>query len=391
MSTYNNNFIKKVAGSLLLLLGMCIVFTAPVAEIKQEIKKGTTGVIHTGGGDINIGYTIEQHEKALKEREKSIRKELEKLYQSKNKNLSFEKQLLERNLTDVENLLQSLTNSYQKRIKLLESTITKLLTIAGEENNDQVADAVSALQQGDTERADQLFKQIEESEKSSVERAAKAAFERGIFARANFDYRNAYRHFERAVGLSPNNPQYLEFAGLMAQAVANHQKEIEWKEKALTIYLNQNRTDSADVARLRNSLGTAWNALGEYKKAIEYYELALVTFEKVLGIDHSAMASYRNKLGLAWNSLGEYKKAIEYYEQALTICLNQNRIDSAYVARLRNNLGSAWNALGEYKKAIEYYELALVTFEKVLGIDDPNTKTVANNLAGAKAARQEPY
>ena len=252
---------------------------------------------------INIGYTIEQHEKALKEQESSIRKDLEKLYQSEKKNLSIENQRLQRKLSDVENELQSPKNSYQKRIVFLENTISELRTITGEGNESQVAEAVSALQQGDTEKADQLFKQIEERENSSIERAAKAAFERGKIAEANIDYRNAYQHFERAVGFSPNNPEYLELAGLMAGTVANHQKEIEWEEKALAIYLGQNGADSAEVARLRNNLGLAWNALGQSEKAIAYYELALTTFEKVPGIDHPSTKTVANNLAVAQAAL----------------------------------------------------------------------------------------
>ena len=62
---------------------------------KQIIEEGGTGYQHSGEGDINIGYTIEQHEKALKERELSIQENLEKIHLSQTKNLSLEKEVLE--------------------------------------------------------------------------------------------------------------------------------------------------------------------------------------------------------------------------------------------------------------------------------------------------------
>ena len=108
---YNNKNMKLVAGFLLLLPGAGVVFTTAVAA-EQVIKAGATSIMHTGGGNINInGYSIEEHEKALKEREHSLRKDLEKLHKSETKNLSLEKQLLERNLADVTNQLQNLKDS----------------------------------------------------------------------------------------------------------------------------------------------------------------------------------------------------------------------------------------------------------------------------------------
>ena len=142
---YNNKNMKLVAGILLLLTGTGVVFTTPVAAIEQVVQKGTTGVIHTGKGNINItGYSIEQHENKLKEQEHSIRKELEKLYKSESKNLSLEKQLLERNLADVTNQIQSLKDSYQKQIAFLESTITELRALTDAGNDSQVTAAISA-------------------------------------------------------------------------------------------------------------------------------------------------------------------------------------------------------------------------------------------------------
>jgi tetratricopeptide (TPR) repeat protein len=220
-----------------------------------------------------------------------------------------------------------------------------LRAIAGEGDIQQLQEAISAAEQGDTDKADQLFKQIEELEKSSIERAAKAAFERGKIAEDNIDYGKAYGHFERAVGLSPENPEYLKYAGNMAGIVARHRKKTEWNTKALALYLKQQGEDSPDVALLRNNLGTVWQALGEYDKAIKYYELALARGLKTFGEDHPK------------------------------------------VALRRNNLGSAWDSLGEYDKAIEYYELALATFENLLGVDHPSTKEVANNLALARDLR----
>jgi tetratricopeptide (TPR) repeat protein len=69
----------------------------------------------------------------------------------------------------------------------------------------------------------------------------------------------------------------------MADTLAKHHKAVEWNEKALDLYRQRSGEDSADVARLRNNLGLAWQALGQYEKAIGYYEQALASDLKTYG------------------------------------------------------------------------------------------------------------
>jgi tetratricopeptide (TPR) repeat protein len=316
------------------------------------VKEKNDGIIVTGTveGDINIGYTIEQHESRLKEREREIRAELEKLHRLDTKNLSLEKQnlelekyRLERELSDVQAQLQDEARSYQEKITFLQNTIEELRAVADEADPQQLQVAIEALQQGETDKADRLFQQIEERERSSIEHAAKAAFERGKIAEDKIDYRNAYRHYERAVGLSPENPEDLETAGSMANTLAMHRKAVEWEEKALALYLQQGGEDSADVARLRNNLGGACKALGQYEKAIGYYEQALASDLKTYGEDHPDVARDRNNLGLAWKALGHYEKAIDYYEQALAALIQSLGVDHPYSKQVAENLKSAKN------------------------------------------------
>lgn len=307
-------------------------------------------------GDLNLvcGYTKEEHRKLLEKEKATLRLDLKNLYQSKHKtlllekeNLSLKKRLLEVKLSEVETQLTNIDESYQKRIEFLETTIKELRTFSGDINDKRLADAIAALKQGETEKADTLFKQVEEQEKKSIERAAQAAFARGKIAQDNIDYTKAYEHFERAVGYAPNNAEYLSRAGSMAGTVANHTKEIEWKQKALAIALKEKGEDSPQVAIGRNNLGLAWKSLGEYQKAIGYYEQALASDLKTYGEGHPQVATYRN------------------------------------------NLGSAWQSLGEYQKAIGYFEQALKTFKRRLGENHPNTKVVQDNLEGAQDALAE--
>jgi tetratricopeptide (TPR) repeat protein len=244
----------------------------------------TLALIPYGASSPHIGLTIEQHERILKERQTALRLDLEELHQSKIKITSLEKNLLERELSEVKNALANLDSSYKKRMNDLDATIEALRIAAVDMDSALVADAEAALQQGNTEKADQLFKLIEEKAQTLIEQAVKAskvagkaAFERGKIAHSNLEYNNADRHFERAVGYSPDNPVYLHWASTLAGILAKHQKHIEWGKKALFIELKNRGEYAAEVATLRNNLGGAYDSLGQYEKAIDYYQQALAS------------------------------------------------------------------------------------------------------------------
>ena len=168
-------------------------------------------------------------------------------------------------------------------LKDLEERIKRLDQLSGQIPDKLIEEAKQALIIGDNVKADQLFTQIEEQAEPHIAAAAEAAYQRGKLSEDAIQYDKAFQHYHRAIQLMPDNPLYLEIAGSMAGIVANHQKQIEWEQKALAIYLKQNRADSTDVARLRNNLGLAWESLGDYQKAIEYFKLALASGLKTCG------------------------------------------------------------------------------------------------------------
>ena len=110
-------------------------------------------MINTGSGDVinNNGYSIKQHEQRLNAEQK---------------------------VAAITAQLTNLEDSYQKRLADLQSTITELQALASDSdvNDSKLNEAITAARQGDTRKAEALFKQIEEAAKKHVLRAAKAAF-----------------------------------------------------------------------------------------------------------------------------------------------------------------------------------------------------------------------
>lgn len=77
----------------------------------------------------------------------------------------------------------------------------------------ELSEAQAALLKGDTDKADILFRQIEENSQKVIEQAskpaAKAAFHQGIIAQENYDYSTALTHYVRALHYCPENHLYV--------------------------------------------------------------------------------------------------------------------------------------------------------------------------------------
>ena len=313
--------------------------TANVQTGIDDIHASVTSNTHIQHQTIH-GITLEQYEQGLKRREVEIRADLEQAH-------AADRQLLEIELRDIEQRLQDTQASYEAHIADLKERIAQLEQLRGEFPDGLLNQAIEALQQGEADKADRLFQQIEDEGEGHIKQIAEAAFQRGKIAQDAIRYADALEHYEKAVRLQQNNALYLNETGLLHLTLANNQK------------------------------------------AIEYLELALASVLKTYGENHPHVAIYRNNLGGARDSLGEYREAIAYYELALASDLNTYGENHPDVATTRNNLGLAWHQLGEYHKAIEYYELALATLEQFLGKDHPTTRTVQANLDAARTALSE--
>ena len=355
--------------------------TANVQTGIDDIHASVTSNTHIQHQTIH-GITLEQYEQGLKRREVEIRADLEQAH-------AADRQLLEIELRDIEQRLQDTQASYEAHIADLKERIAQLEQLRGEFPDGLLNQAIEALQQGEADKADRLFQQIEDEGEGHIKQIAEAAFQRGKIAQDAIRYADALEHYEKAVRLQQNNALYLNETGLLHLTLANNQKAIEYLELALASVLKTYGENHPHVAIYRNNLGGARDSLGEYREAIEFYELALASDLNTYGENHPHVARARNNLGEAWRQLGEYPKAIEYYEPALASFVKTYGEDHPHIATTRNNLGLAWYSLNEYRKAVEYFEQALATFEKFLGKDHPNTRTVRTNLDAAQTASNQ--
>ncbi|HEY9246138.1 MAG TPA: tetratricopeptide repeat protein, partial [Candidatus Methanoperedens sp.] len=169
-------------------------------------------------------------------------------------------------------------------------------------------------------------------------------------------------HVHSHISEIKRNDKFSDFMfelGWIHDKMGNAKQAIEYYEQALSIDKEVYGERHPNVAIRLNNIGGAWHALGDSKKAISYYEQALSIDKEVYGERHPDVAIDLSNIGAAWDALGDSKKAISYYDQALSIDKEVYGKRHPNVAIRLNNIGAAWDALGDSKKAISYYDQAL--------------------------------
>ncbi len=308
------------------------------------------GDAHTGSGDfiktVNVGYPIEKHEAILKTSLEQREKELRELHALKSEKDKQTIVFLERERDAIQQQLEQVKSSYELKVEALQARYAAVDKLTGEMPDDLLEAAKAALLEGDETQADDLFRRVEEQEQGSIERAAEAAYQRGLIANDNINYRQAYEHFVRATQLNPDQPDYAWRAGMLADDIAQYDTAIGYYEQALSNYLAQEGEASTHVAALRNNLGVVWQNKGEYDTAIDYYEKALAVDIKTFGEDHPDVARDWNNLGAVWADKGEYEKAIDYYEKALAVRIKSLEDDHPHTLQTIENIALAKSKLG---------------------------------------------
>jgi len=376
--------------AVLTFLGVAIAFAALLESLglfDKPQSAGETGIVNVqqvaDGGTVNItnGIPFEKYQQDLEQREQKIRRLIQDAH-----NAQLQQQL-EKQLVAVQTKLQNSESSYKDYIKELQERIKRLEALKGQLPDALIEQAIHALQNGNSDQADQLFAEVLKQTEAPIKVAAEASFQRAKIAKENIDYHNALKHYERAAQLAPENTVYLNDYALMLKEMGYVDKAIEFYEQALASDLHTYGEDHPEVAIRLNNLGSAWQDKGELDKAIAYYKQALASDLHTYGEEHPNVARDRNNLGSAWKDKGELDKAITYYEQALASDLRTYDEDHPKVATRRNNLGWAWQDKGELDKAVNYLQVAFDGFKNAYGDEHPSTRKVKANLQGVKAER----
>ena len=197
--------------------------TAGIAVGGDFAPKAESGAAQT----FNFGISIEQYEAGVKRHERELREEFAKLTAQE----SEKRSLLEKELAATEGKLTNLEAAY-KETKINFAEVAKTLEDFKDEfAPEQVRQAQEALTKNETEAADAL---LEKAEQLGEKQAAEAAYRRGWLA--EIDFAAARLHFSRAAKLQPDNPHYLNQAGLIASTLGEYREAEPLYQRSLAIW-----------------------------------------------------------------------------------------------------------------------------------------------------------
>ena len=302
------DWIERLTTNQLTVIGLVIALLAIIIPVFKRDKS------QSNTNNVSVDITFDQYSEKLEQKEQEIRSLL-----MDNVSSQHEKNSLRQQLAVIEKLSIDKQASYEAYIKDLQQRIERLSAFTGKIPQTLLDDALTALKKDETKQADQLLEQVEQQAQDHIDAAAEAAYQRAKITEDNLEYTGALQHAQRAVRLAPDKGHYYNFAGLLANTLADYGQAIEYYEQALESNLKTFDEDHPDVATVRNNLGGVWPQ----------------------GRGRGILLRVRNNLGGVWQAKGELGKAIAYYEQALASLLITFDTDHPTVVTVRNNLASA--------------------------------------------------
>jgi tetratricopeptide (TPR) repeat protein len=352
------------------------------AYAQQPPVRADNGSVAVGGNVSNstiiIGYTIEQHEQRLKAREQELRE----LHQAQLGQSEERRKTVERELQGVQGQLGNLQKSYEERVTELKRTAGELEALRGQVPDAKLQEALDALGQGKTKLADALFAEVENREQQGIERAARAAFERGRIAYQEVRWQDARSHFEKADRLVPDHTDYSNWAARLTHDLGDYSTATRRYAAIYDRVRKEEGEDAREMSIASNNLAMMYRAQGRYGEAEPLLKKSIAIDEKALPADHPDLAIWYNNLAELYRAQGRYGKAEPLHKKATAIFEKALPADDPTLAINYNNLAGLYQSLGRYGKAEPLYKRAIAIGETALPADHPHLAIWYNNLAG---------
>jgi tetratricopeptide (TPR) repeat protein len=229
-------------------------------------------------------------------------------------------EVLKSQLRDLQAKLDNPEQALKERLQALQSAEQSLRELQSELPEEKFNEALSALANGDTSKADQLLAQVEADDEKYVLRAAKVAYQRGLIANNEIRYHDANAHFTKAINLDPDNAIYLNQAALLRDKMGLYQEAEPMYRQALAIRKQLLGENHADTAESYNNIALNLDKQGRYEEAESLHQKALAILKQTLGENHPHTATSYNNIASNLDDQGRYEEAEALYRQALAIC-----------------------------------------------------------------------
>ena len=152
--------------------------------------------------------------------------------------------------------------------------------------------------------------------------------------------------------------------GLLESKLGKYEHALEYYDKALEIYKNNNNLIQMDM--VNNNIAIVKKKQGKYRESLIYLQDILTSVTKRYGENHINIAIAYNNLAGVHKKLGHYKISLKQYIYALDIFKNNFGDKHPDVSRVYSNMGGLYRETGKSKLAFEYYEKALNIIKELL-------------------------
>jgi type IV pilus biogenesis/stability protein PilW len=163
-----------------------------------------------------------------------------------------------------------------------------------------------------------------------------AEFEKG-------NYKEALKHFERAIRLNPDIARIYNEIGTCHLFLKDNSKAIPYFEKAITL--------DPEMAEAHNSLGIALFGLGRLSEAEMHFQATLAS------PDYGTQFLPLYNLGNIYLMQERYDIALEYYNKALA---EESKITAEYRINIHHRLADTYYKMGNYSDAMAHYDKVIV-------------------------------
>tara|TARA_R110002124_G_scaffold105416_4_gene256231 strand:- start:184 stop:1752 length:1569 start_codon:yes stop_codon:yes gene_type:complete len=356
----------KIIGSVFAAIVVGIVFLVKWREGNRGGGWGHPAVVLSprsprSSGEITL--TIEEYDRRLRKQEEGLDKQIREAVGKERQALEAQKEELVARLANIE-------TSYENAVAQIRQ-LEEALTVAGEDISDQRLEAaMEALNAGDSALAENLFDEIEEAQAPALERAAKAAFGKGIIAEERVDWPAAAKNFQRSVSLFQAEPN-LHKASVYLWRSGLYGASIQVGNQLLAKIEERTGRMSAEFASAMNNIAGQFYELGEVDEAIEKFDES-INIQRSLGLDHTAeFACSLAGLANIYIKLGKFEPAERLHRQALSIVESEvGREDDRYAAIL-NGIAETLRLQGRFHEAEVAFKDVIELDKKLVGVEHP--------------------
>lgn len=227
------------------------------------------------------------------------------------------------------------------------------------------------------------LKQISQGDVSAQINIASALLNQGDYQRALNIFKNAFEKRKEILG--SDNPGTLDIQTYIAkvlyaqgayQEALNTFEEIFQKQKEM-LGLNDK-----DTLSTRSTIALVLHRQGKDEEAFNIYQEVYQKQKEILGLNHSDTLNTQFHMALVLHRQGKYEEALNINRAIFEKRKKILGANNAATMHAQNNIAMVLASQGKYEEALKIYKEVFEKRKVVLGINHADTLRTLNNIAG---------